>query len=108
ARMAGVLGFSVEGGGIVIRPLQSVAEFCAEGEALHHCVFSGGYYAKEHCVVLDAAVGGRRTETLEVDTRRMVVTQCRGDHNMDSPWHKEILALMQDGMPRLRKYVSNL
>lgn len=96
------LGVIIRGKGIEIRPLQNIKEFYEEGEAMHHCVFRNGYYKKEGVLVLSARKAGIRLETIEVDTTRWKIIQCRGRFNQDSSHHKAILNLMEKNMNKLR------
>ena len=64
------------------------------GWAMHHCVFSNGYYKKEGILVLTARKAGVRLETIELDTKAWRILQCRGRFNKESAHHKEILSLI--------------
>ena len=95
----------IRGKGITIRPLQNIREFYEEGEAMHHCVFTCGYYKKDGILVLTARKAGVRLETIEVDTNRWRILQCRGRFNKDSAHHKEIVSLMEKNMNKLRQAI---
>ena len=104
-RVSKWLDVMIRGKGITIRPLQNIREFYEEGEAMHHCVFSNGYYKKDGILVLTARKAGVRLETIEVDTNRWRILQCRGRFNKDSAHHKEIVSLMEKNMNILRKAI---
>lgn len=104
-RVSRWLDVMIRGKGITIRPLQNIRAFYEEGEAMHHCVFSCGYYKKEGILVLTARKAGVRLETIEVDTNRWRILQCRGRFNKDSAHHKEIVSLMEKNMNRLRQAI---
>ena len=99
------LDVMIRGKGITIRPLQSIREFYEEGEAMHHCVFTCGYYKKDGILVLTARKAGVRLETIEIDTKRWRILQCRGRFNKDSAYHKDILNLMEKNMNKLRQAI---
>lgn len=101
-RVSRWLGVIIRGKGIEIRPLQNIKEFYEEGVAMHHCVFRNGYYKKEGILILSARRAGVRLETIEVDTTRWKIIQCRGRFNQDSSHHKAILNLMEKNMNKLR------
>jgi hypothetical protein len=101
-RVSRWLGVIIRGKGIEIRPLQSIKEFYEEGEAMHHCVFRNEYYKKEGILILSARKAGIRLETIEVDTKRWKIIQCRGRFNQDSSHHKAIMNLMEKNMNKLR------
>ena len=91
---------------IEIRPLQSVREFVDEGAEMKHCVFWNKYYdAKKHphSLILSAKIHGERIETIEVSTSYFRVEQSRGFENKPTGRHGEILALMEQNMPVIRK-----
>lgn len=100
ARVAGVV---IEDGDISIAPLTSIRDFYEEGKALHHCVFSMGYYKHDDCLIFGARVGGKRTETIEVSLKDFSIVQCRGANNMDSQFHKRIMSLMDESLVRLKE-----
>lgn len=90
-------------GNIVIGVLKSVAEFEEEGKAMHHCVFANKYFAKENSLVMSARVGGERMETIEIDLRDCQLVQSRGVNNGISPYHDEIVALVNANLFQIRK-----
>ena len=82
-----------------------MGEFYKEGEELHHCVFENRYYEKDNCLILDAAVKGERTETIEIDLSLMQVVQCRGKYNQASKYHDMILNVMNSNMYKLKSLI---
>lgn len=100
-----VLSFVAQKGDIVITPLQDLRDFYKEGVTLHHCVFGCAYYERPDSLILGARVKGRRTETIEVSMKLAKIVQCRGNHDQDSPWHKEIIQLMTSSLGRLMEKV---
>ncbi len=89
---------------IVITVVQSVKEMAEEGAMMHHCVFGMKYYAKEKSLILSAKdKNGNRIETIEVNLDTFKVVQSRGVCNKNSPYHDEILKLMDDNMHLIRK-----
>ena len=72
---------------------------------MHHCVFSCGYYKKDGVLVLTARKAGVRLETIELDTNRWRILQCRGRFNKESADHKAIVSLMERNMDKLRKAI---
>lgn len=92
------IGKEIVCGEIVISPLKDILDFKKEGDALHHCVFSNGYYEREDCLILGARVNGKRTETIEIDTERWNIVQCRGNHNQPSIYHEQILDAVKSNL----------
>lgn len=89
---------------IVISVVQSVAEMADEGAEMHHCVFDLKYYAKENSLILSAKdKNGKRVETIEVNLDTFKVVQSRGLCNKNSPYHEQILKLMDENMHLIRK-----
>ena len=88
--------------GITITPLPSVTAFYEEGNALHHCVYTCGYYAKKESLILTArSADGDRVETIEVDLGGLKVLQSRGFGNKPTPILQEILMAMDENMWRI-------
>ena len=102
-RLGKMLGVIVTVGDIELRPLQSIKEFYDEGEAMHHCVFTNGYYRKDECLIIGARVNGERAETIEIDTEEWRIIQCRGKHNQDSQYHGAIMEAMTNNMNKYRR-----
>lgn len=102
-RLGKMLGVIVNVGDIELRPLQSIKEFYEEGEAMHHCVFTNGYYRKDECLIIGARVNGERAETIEIDTEEWRIIQCRGKHNQDSQYHEAIMEAMTNNMNKYRR-----
>ena len=101
-RLGNLLCFAFTSGDITLSPLASVGEFYKEGEELHHCVFENRYYEKDNCLIIDAAVKGERTETIEIDLSSMQVVQCRGKYNQASEYHDMILNVMNSNIYKLK------
>lgn len=98
------LGITFGSDDIRFHVLQSVAEFAEEGKAMHHCVFTGSYYTRPESLILSARdEAGHRLETVEIDLRKMQIAQSRAVCNGNSPRHNEILQLVTDNMPLIRR-----
>lgn len=69
------LGICIVDGDITIRPLQNFAEFFDEGKAMHHCVAT--YFGREGSLILSARQGNKRLATIDLDTKKFNVQQCR-------------------------------
>lgn len=103
AKMGAYLGVIVKAGNIVLQPLQSVRDFFEEGSQLNHCVFRNNYYRRKDCLIISARVNGKRTETIEIDTKEWKVVQCRGKRNQPSVHHDKILKLMNANIDKFRR-----
>lgn len=89
---------------IVISVVQSVTEMAIEGAVMHHCVFDMKYFAKEKSLILSAKDRkGNRIETIEVNLDTFKVIQSRGVCNKNSPYHDQILKLVEENMHLIRK-----
>lgn len=98
-------------GTIHIKALQSVEEFYEEGKDMCHCVFSNEYYdvsKKPMCLILSAKINGVRVETIEVDLLTFTIVQSRGKHNQNTPYHNEIIKLLQDNFWQIRNVSHTL
>lgn len=94
---------------IVCSVLQSVKEFEEEGKAMHHCVYSNGYYdpsRHKNSLILSAKDRyGNRIETVEVNFKSLRVVQCRGKHNKPTKKHKQIIDLVNNNMGLIKKAI---
>lgn len=96
-------GIHIQDKGLSIEPLKSVEEFAEEGIAMHHCVYSMGYYKKPLSLILSARDGnGERLETIEVSLSEFKVNQCYGKHNQPTDRHEEILNAVANNMWQIR------
>lgn len=101
-KMGKVLGVMVRYKDITLKPLQNIRDFFEEGSTLHHCVFTNGYYRHKDCLIIGARVKGKRTETIEIDTKAWKIVQCRGKHNQSSEHHTRIVKLMNKNMNKFK------
>lgn len=82
---------------ITISVLNSIEAYIAEGEAMHHCVFSASYYKMPDTVILSARDNdGRRIETIEFSLTQGKVVQSRGVCNQNTEFHDRIVNLVND------------
>ena len=102
-------GLLFRGEHITIVPIRSVREMAVEGRELHHCVFSMKYYEKADSLLLSARSNDTHepVETIELDLKSFRILQSRGHCNQDSPFHSEILSLMESNMQEVRKLCIN-
>lgn len=100
------LDLEIRDSDLVIRPLENVAQFYAEGKAMHHCVFANEYYARPGCLIHSARVGGERMETLEVSLKTFEIIQSRAVCNGTSKHHERIIRLMKENMWQIRKRIA--
>lgn len=93
--------------GLNIRPLTSILEFFEEGKAMHHCVYSCHYYDNANSLILSARDNeGNRVETIEYDLKGLKVLQSRGVCNKFTPFHDEIVSVVERQMPMLLKQIK--
>lgn len=95
-------GFFVSNDTIDIKVLQSIEEFCEEGKALHHCVYSRGYYEDKDTLILSARKNDERLETIQLDLSNMKIIQSRGLQNKPTEYHDEIIKLINNNIPAIR------
>ena len=98
-RLKKYLGMVITDGDIVIKPLQNVAEFKEEGERMHHCVYSCGYYKKAGVLVFSAKdLNGKRLATIEYNLYKHKIIQCRAACNKQPEQHDLICDLINEAM----------
>ncbi len=99
-------GIDLTDGKIHVRVLDSIEQIRQEGEAMHHCVFTNDYHKKTDSLILSATMEGEMLETVEVSLSRLTVVQSRGICNTSSPYHKQIVALVQRNMPLIERQMT--
>ena len=102
-RMSRYLDLVFSDGLIEITVLQTAEDFYNEGEAMHHCVYTNAYYAKDNSLVMSAHIGDKRIETVEIDLQRLSISQSRGSHNQNSEYHDRIMSLVQRNLPKIAR-----
>ena len=104
-RIAHFAGLHIEDKDIVISPLMSIEAFKDEGNAMHHCVFTMGYYKNPDSLILSARSrkDNERVETIEVSLRDFTIRQSMGIYNSHTERHDEIVNLVNDAMPQIRE-----
>lgn len=92
---------------VVITVIQSVADMEEEGRKMHHCVFDMGYYKRQDSLILTArsVADGSRIETVEVSLRSFKVLQSHGLQNSFTPYHEEIIKLVEKNINKIRQAV---
>ena len=88
-------------GHITIQIIPTAKAIKEEGIAMHHCV--GGYYNQPNSLILSARVDGKRMETIEVSLTDYRIVQSRGLQNKQTSYHNQIVHLMKQGLPEIRK-----
>lgn len=89
---------------IIVSVLQSVKEFAEEGTSMHHCVFQAEYFKKPDSLILSAKTkAGERIETIELSLKTFEIIQSRGSCNKNTPFHDEILNLVQQNINLIKK-----
>ena len=91
---------------LVITPLKSLEEFKREGDIMHHCVFTNGYWKRASCLILSARIGDSHIETIEINLNTFKVVQSRAVCNGVSKYHNEILKLVNKNMNLIRKRLT--
>ena len=104
-RIAKFAELQIEDDDIVISPLMSIEAFRDEGAAMHHCVFSMGYYKRPKSLILSARTRAEnaRVETIEVNLNDFTITQSMGAHDRPTERHEQILSLVNWSMPIIKR-----
>ena len=103
-RMKKFFGMKITDGNIDICPLESITQFYQEGKAMHHCVYSNGYYKRSDCLILSAKdTDGKRIETIEVNLKTLDIVQSRAVCNGVSEYHDQIVKLVKKNMNLIRQ-----
>lgn len=88
-------------GNVTIQIIPTAKAIKEEGIAMHHCV--GGYYNRPESLILSAKVDGKRMETIEVSLKNYMIVQSRGLCNKSTSYHNQIVHLMKQGLPEIKR-----
>ncbi|WET03962.1 PcfJ domain-containing protein [Flavobacterium sp. YJ01] len=91
---------------LTVSVIENVQDFMAEGDNLHHCVFTNEYYKKKNSLILSAKVDSQSVETIELSLKNMEIIQCRGLKNNASKHHKQILSLMNRNLYQIKERIK--
>lgn len=88
--------------GLVISVAKSVRDVYDEGKAMHHCVYSNGYYKhKEDLLLFARDKDGNRVETCRISLNTLTIAESRGVCNKATEWHDEIVEALNENMWRV-------
>lgn len=99
-------GLTISDNEISVKVLESIEEYCNEGNVQHICVFSSSYYLKETSLVLSARIGDTIIETVEVDLQTLKVVQCHGKYNKDTEYHDRIIDLVNSNARLIKERMT--
>ena len=105
-RIAKFADLTITDGKIVITPLKSLEEFMQEGQAMHHCVFSNGYWKRNDCLILSAKIENQRVETIEINLNKFNIVQSRAKCNGVSGHHDKIVGLVKNNINKIRSLAT--
>lgn len=88
-------------GEIDIIVLNDVNEFVTEGNEMHHCLFTNGYYKNKDSLILSARKDQQRIETVELSLSQMKVLQSRGRFNSVTDYHDRIINLVHQNIEQI-------
>ena len=87
-----------------IAPLQTVKDFAEEGAAMHHCVYTNGYYKNKNNLILSTKdLNGKRLATIEFDLISLNIVQCRGVNNSVPQFDSEIRQCINDHIKQIKR-----
>ena len=90
------LGICFGNENVMVSVLQSVRDFVEEGEAMHNCVYTMGYYKKKDTLILSARDRKQnRLATIELSLKNYKVQQCRAACNAKPKQYDEIVSLVE-------------
>ena len=90
------LGICFGNENVMVSVLQSVRDFVEEGEAMHHCVYTMGYYKNKDTLILSARdKEQKRLATIELSLKNYKVQQCRAACNAKPKQYDEIVKLVE-------------
>jgi hypothetical protein len=101
-----LLNLRFSDGVIDVVVLKTITDFKKEGKILEHCVYSSGYHKKDDSLIMSARLKEERLETIEISLRDMKIEQCRGYQNEDSPYHNEIINLVNSNINTIKKLIK--
>ena len=99
-------GLVISDNEISVKVLESIEEYCQEGNTQHICVFSSSYYLKKNTLVLSARIGDTIIETVEVDLQTLKVVQCHGKYNKDTEYHDRIIDLVNSNARLIKERMT--
>lgn len=105
-RMAKFAELTIQDSSLTISPLMTVDQFRQEGEAMHHCVFSAGYWKRSDCLILSAKIENQRIETIEVNLKTFAIIQSRAKCNETSEHHDKIVGLVKNNIGNIKKLAT--
>jgi len=102
------LAITIASRGLTIFPLPNVEAFMEEGLAMHHCVYSMGYYRKRDTIILSCRGGKsmKRLATIEYALESGTILQCRAACNAVPERDADIRALITKNRDKFIKAIK--
>jgi PcfJ-like protein len=100
---AAFFGLVFTDGAITVKIIDTVQGFLEEGDTHKHCVYTNAYYKKPESLVFTAQLDGKPLETVEVSLKQMKVVHARGTGNKATPYHSDIIALVNKNMKLIKR-----
>jgi len=88
---------------LCVKVIESVKDVIEEADVHKHCVYANRYFEKADSLLLSAKLDGRPLETVEFSLSKMQVIQARGLQNKVTPWHNEIIDLVNNNLNVIRE-----
>ena len=96
-------GLSFTDKDFTVKVIDSVQDFLAEGDMLHHCVFTNEYYKKKDSLILSAQIANRPVETIEVSIFENGNYPVQGHRNKATKYHGRILRIINKNLPEIAR-----
>jgi hypothetical protein len=94
-------------GELTVKVIDSVKEIMYEGNELKHCVFTNRYHKKKDSLLLSAAIGEKRLETVEISLKDFNIKQSRGKFNQATEYNQKIIDLVTRNLQKIERANKN-
>ena len=102
--IAPYIALSFQSKNIEVVVLPTVKAVYDEGEAMHHCIYTMGYYQRQNTLLMSARDRhtGKRLESIEINLDEFKVMQSRGVCNKPTEQHNKIVRLLNANMNKIK------
>ena len=85
-----------------LESLDSIEAYHEEGERMHNCIETGGYFMKSDSLILSVKKDGRSVADVELSLKNFEILQCLGPCNEVTPYRNKIETLIKSNITLIK------
>lgn len=91
---------------LILRTLDSAAEYCKEAHIMHNCIALMKCYLKTDSIIMSARVDEKPVADVEIRLKDFSIRQCYGPCNKPTPYRERIEALIEANKDKIQERIT--